>query len=101
MIDAREEPKLAITGVEKKNEGASREAKRTNLGIVLVEVNHGEAILRSATEIQPTGTLRLSVPYRHGCAYTFTDGKLHIEVVISVGVQNHVGLTSGAEAKNV
>ncbi len=52
------------------------EAKRANL--VLVEVNHGEAILRSATELKPTGTLRMSVLYRNDCAYTFANGKLHL-----------------------
>ncbi len=90
LIDARKEARLAISGVEEKNEDARKEAKRANLGIVLVEVIHGKAILRSATELQPTGKLRLSVPYRGGCVYTFTDGKLHLQVVMPVGVQNHV-----------
>ncbi len=67
---------------------------RAKLGMVLVEANHGEAILRSATELHPTGTLRMSVPHRGGCAYTFADGGYHLQVVMSVGVQNHVGLTS-------
>ncbi len=65
-----------------------------NLGIALVEVNNGEAILRSATELQPTGTLRMPIHYRDDCAYTFVNGKLHLHVVMSVGVHNHVGLTS-------
>ncbi len=85
MIDAREEARLAITGVEEKNENARKEAKQTNLGIVLVEFNLGGAILRSVTELQPTGTLRMSIPYRDGCAYTFANGKLSLLVVISVG----------------
>ncbi len=76
MIVAREEARLAITGVEEKSENARKEAKQTNLGIVLVDANHGEAILRSATELLPTGTLRMPVPYRADCAYTFTNGKL-------------------------
>ncbi len=101
MIDAREDARLAITGVEERNEGASREAKQTNLGIVLVEVNHGEAILRSATEIQPTGTLRMSIPYREGCAYTFANGKLSLQVVMSAGVQNYMGLKPVFDTKIV
>ncbi len=75
---------------------AHMEAKRANLGIVLVEENHGEAILRSASEFQ---TLRMSVPFRETCAYTFVNGKLHLQVVISVGVQIHMGLKSVAETK--
>ncbi len=101
MIDAREEARLAITGVEEKNENARKEAKQTNLGIVLIEFNHVEAILRSVTELQPTGTLRMSIPYRDGCAYTFANGKLSLRVVMSAGVQNHMGLTSVAETRNV
>ncbi len=68
---------------------ARKAAKRANLAIFLVEENNGEAILRSATELQPTGTLRMPFPYREGCAYTFANGKLHFQVVVSVGVQNH------------
>ncbi len=101
MIDAREEARLAITGVEEKNENARKEAKQTNLGIVLVEVNNREATLRSVTELQPTGTLRMSIPYRDGCAYTFANGKLSLQVVMSAGVQNHMGLTSVAETRNM
>ncbi len=101
MIDARAEARLAITGVEEINENARQEAKQTNLGIVLVEVNHGEAILRSVTEILPTGTLRMSIPYRDDCAYTFVNGKLSLRVVMSAGVQNHMGHTSVAETRNV
>ncbi len=101
MIDAREKARLAITGVEEIIENARKEAKQTNLGIVLVDANHGEAILRSVTELQPTGTLRMSVPYREGCAYTFANGKLSLRVVMSAGVQNHMGLTSVAETRNV
>ncbi len=59
LLDARTEAKLVITGVEEKNEGASREAKRAHYSVFLVEEsNSGEAILRSATEIQPTGEVR-------------------------------------------
>ncbi len=46
-----------------------------NSGILLVELNNGEAILRPVTELQPTGTLRMPIPYRNGCAYTFANGK--------------------------
>ncbi len=51
------------------------ETKRSNL--VLVEENNGEAILLSGTELQPTGTLRMCVPFRIDCAYTFANGKLY------------------------
>ncbi len=47
-----------------------------NLGIVLVEDSNEEAILRSATEIQPAGALKLPIPYRNGCVYTFANGKV-------------------------
>ncbi len=70
-----------------------------NLGIVLVEVNNEEAVLRSATELQQTGTLRKSVPYRDFCAYTFADGKLSLQEVISPGVQNRVGFTSVVDTR--
>ncbi len=72
-----------------------------NLGIVLVEVNNEEAILRSATELQPTGTLRMSVPYREECAYTLVNGKLHLQVVMSAAVQTHVGLTFVVDTRKV
>ncbi len=55
LIDARKEARLAFAGVEEKNEDARKETKRANLDIVLVEVNHGKAILRSVTKLQPTG----------------------------------------------
>ncbi len=67
---------------------------RANPGIVLVEVKNEVAILRSVTELQPTVSSRMSVPYRDLCAYTFGNGKLTLQVVMSVGVQIHMGLTS-------
>ncbi len=47
---------------------------------MLVEENNGNAILRSATEFQPAGALRMPIPYQYGCAYTFAKGKfLHLK----------------------
>ncbi len=47
---------------------------------MLVEVNNEEAILRSATEFQPAGALKLPIPYRNSCAYTLGNGKfLHLK----------------------
>ncbi len=40
-----------------------------------LEVNNEEAILRSATEFQPAGPLRMSIPFRCDCAYTFASGQ--------------------------
>ncbi len=46
-----------------------------NSGILLVAVKRGEATLRSVTELQPAGTLRMPIPYREYCGYTFANGK--------------------------
>ncbi len=75
LIHARMEARRAIAGVEEINVDAHKGAKRANL--VLVEVNHGVATLRSLTDLQPKVTLRMSVPYRKDCAYTFANGKLY------------------------
>ncbi len=93
MSSARNEARLAFAGVEEKKEDALKEAKQANLGIFLVEVNNEESILRSATEFQPTGTLTMSIPYRKCCAYTFSQGDLSIQVVMSVGVLIQVAPT--------
>ncbi len=69
------EARRAIAGVEEINVDAHKGATRANL--VLVEVNHGVATLRSMTDLQPKVTLRMSVPYRKDCAYTFVNGKLY------------------------
>ncbi len=34
-----------------------------------------EATLRSVTEFNQTGSLRMSIPYRIGCAYSFANGR--------------------------
>ncbi len=60
------------------------------LGIVLVEETNGEAILRTVTELQPSGTVRMSVPYRYYCAYTFANGKLHAQSWIPKPRGTHV-----------
>ncbi len=46
--------------------------------LLLVEVTEWgatEATLRSVTELHPTGSLRMSIPYRPGCAYSFANGR--------------------------
>ncbi len=43
--------------------------------VLLVEVTVDEALLRSVTEFQPTGSLRMPIPYRIDCAYTLINGK--------------------------
>ncbi len=74
-MNARKEARRAIRFGEER-----KEAMQPNLGIVLVEVNTEEAILRSATEFQPAGALKLPIPYRINCAYTFANGKfLHLK----------------------
>ncbi len=42
--------------------------------VLLVEVTIDEALLRSVTEFQPTGSLRMPIPYRIDCAYTLING---------------------------
>ncbi len=42
--------------------------------VLLVEVTVDEAILRSVTEFQPAGSLRMPIPYRIDCAYTLING---------------------------
>ncbi len=59
---------------------ALKEEQRTSAesDLLLVEVTEWEApeaILRSVTEVQPTGSLRMSIPYRPGCAYSFANGR--------------------------
>ncbi len=51
---------------------ALKEARRA---VLLVEVNDGKATLRSATDLQPTGSFAMPIPYREYCAYTFANGK--------------------------
>ncbi len=46
--------------------------------LLLVELTEWgalEATLRSVTEFQPSGSLRMSIPYREGCAYAFANGR--------------------------
>ncbi len=61
-------------------EVALKEEKRATpeSDLLLVEVTEWEApeaILRSVTEFHPTGSLRLSIHYRPGCAYSFANGR--------------------------
>ncbi len=66
---------MAFAGIEEKNEDTRKGAKQASSTIILVEENNREAILCSATEFQQTGTLRMPIPYREGCAYTIANGK--------------------------
>ncbi len=59
---------------------ALKEARRATpeSDFLLVEVPEWEAkeaTLRSLTEFHPTGSLRMSIPYRHCCAYSFSNGR--------------------------
>ncbi len=65
------------------------------LQLVLVEVQgNEEAILRSATEFQPAGALRMPIPYRKYCGYTFAIGKYFKTVTFGCNAVMPVGLTS-------
>ncbi len=66
------------------------EARRV---ILLVEVNNGEATLRSASELQPTGPLRMPIPYREYCSYSFANGKFFSFAIVGCPAVMSVGLT--------
>ncbi len=51
---------------------ALKEARRA---VLLVEVKSGDAILRTATDLQSTGSFRMPIPYRKDCAYTLASGE--------------------------
>ncbi len=40
----------------------------------IIEVKRGDAILRSATDRHPSGSLRLPIPFQDGCDYSFSNG---------------------------
>ncbi len=65
-----------------------------NSGILLVEVKNGEAILRSATELQPTGASRMPIPIRECCGYTFGNGKYFTTATFGWHAVMPVGLTT-------
>ncbi len=55
---------------------ASSDTRQANL--LLVHATNwyaAEATLRSVTEFQQAGTVRMTIPYRYICAYSFSDGK--------------------------
>ncbi len=59
---------------------ALKEARRATpeSDFLLVEVPEWEAkqaTLHSLTEFHPTGSLRMSIPYRNCCAYSFSNGR--------------------------
>ncbi len=61
-------------------EVALKEARRATpeSDLLLVEVTEwgaSEAILRSVPEFHPAGSLRMSITYRPGCAYSFANGR--------------------------
>ncbi len=41
----------------------------------IAKLDATEATLRSVTDFHPTGSLRMSIPFRQGCAYSFSKGK--------------------------
>ncbi len=43
--------------------------------VLLVEVENGGAILRSATELKSLEAIRMPIPYRQNCAYALANGK--------------------------
>ncbi len=43
--------------------------------VLLVEVENGEAIFRSAKELKPPEAIRIPIPYRQHCAYALANGK--------------------------
>ncbi len=55
---------------------ARKEAKQIvhESDVIIIEVKNGDAILRSATDLHPSGSLRMAIPFRERCAYSFTGG---------------------------
>ncbi len=49
--------------------------KKARRAVLLVEVKNGGAILRSMTELQPTGSFRMPIPYRTDCAWALANGE--------------------------
>ncbi len=52
---------------------AAKEATN-ELDVLIVEEKSENAILRSASQLHPTGSLRMPIPFRERCAYSFTGG---------------------------
>ncbi len=46
--------------------------------VLFVEVENGNAILRSATELKPQEAIRMPIPYRQHCAYALANGKIFL-----------------------
>ncbi len=72
---------LTFILINRKNlTAALKEARRAihidvnNEAVFLVEVKNEVATLRSATELQPTRSFRMEIPYRFVCAYAFAKG---------------------------
>ncbi len=48
--------------------------------VLLVEVENGNAILRSAKELKPQEAIRMPIPYRQHCAYALANGKIFFTI---------------------
>ncbi len=46
----------------------------TRQAVLLVEVENGGAILRSAKELKPQESIRMPIPYTQYCAYALANG---------------------------
>ncbi len=57
------------------NEARRAKPESDFLLIEVPEWEAKEATLRSLTEFHPTGSLRMSIPYRNCCAYSFSNGR--------------------------
>ncbi len=72
LIDARKEARRTIPFIEER-----KEAKQSHRGIVLIEKNDENAILRYATDVQSAGAIRMAIPFKGGCVYTSTNGNIY------------------------
>ncbi len=55
---------------------ASSDTRQVDLLLVHATNWHAaEATLRSVTELQQAGTVRMTIPYRYICTYSFSNGK--------------------------
>ncbi len=66
----------AAAATEVALEETRRIVSESDLLIAEITNSHAtDATLRSVTEIHPTGSLRMSIPFRFGCAYSFANGR--------------------------
>ncbi len=65
----------AAAATEVALEKTRRITRKSDLLIAEITNSHAtEATLRSVTEFDPTGSLRMSIPFRYNCAYSFANG---------------------------